>query len=143
MLMLTPSRLIRLTCILPFPATQTLCAETAESRERWLRAINSAGRPMALSDSYNVDFTSPLGSGLCAVVLKATKKHSGEACAVKVGDRSAVQADCSLTSCCCNPKATAWCGGRMAAAAATIAASGLSTSGCLTSPAITRTLLLT
>lgn len=82
--------LIRLNCILPFPATQALYAETEDSRERWLRAINSAGRPMALSDRYNVDFTSPLGSGLCAVVLKATKKHSGEACAVKVGDRFAV-----------------------------------------------------
>ena len=78
------------------PPVQLLCAEDELSRECWVRALTGAaaalrGRPMALSSSYTVHYQSLLGSGVFAVVVKASELHGrsgGVALKVCAGPRS-------------------------------------------------------
>ena len=67
-----------------------MCAEDELSREWWVRALSGAaaalgGRPMALSNSYSVNYQALLGVGVFAVVVRASELHGrGGGVALKV-----------------------------------------------------------
>ncbi len=61
-------------------AMVTLYCSDRQLRDAWVLTVNSSARsfvqPLHLGDSYVVDYDSPLGTGLFAVVLRAEERST-------------------------------------------------------------------